>query len=40
MVMGLINYPELGGSIDKIEEELDYYSRYASTEISCKRLHH
>lgn len=27
MVIGLINYPELGRSIDKIEEELDYFSR-------------
>ena len=27
MVIGLINYPELGRSVDKIEEELDYFSR-------------
>lgn len=27
MIMGLINYPELGEAADKIEEELDYFSR-------------
>eukprot|EP01038_Epipyxis_sp_PR26KG_P004766 gene4766-6686_t len=27
MVMGLINYPELGEMADKIEEELDYFTR-------------
>jgi hypothetical protein len=29
MVMGLINYPELGDTSEKIEEELDYYRRLA-----------
>jgi hypothetical protein len=28
MIMGLINYPELGDSADKIEEELEYFSKF------------
>jgi len=27
MIMGLINYPELGATADSIEEELDYFAR-------------
>lgn len=27
MIMGLINYPELGEVADKIEEELEYFAR-------------
>lgn len=28
MIMGLINYPELGDTAEKIEEELEYFARY------------
>lgn len=28
MIMGLINYPELGATVDRIEEEMEYFARY------------
>lgn len=27
MIMGLINYPELGETAERIEEEMEYYAR-------------
>jgi hypothetical protein len=35
MIMGLINYPELGDTADKIEEELDYFSRLVICMLYC-----
>jgi hypothetical protein len=29
MIMGLINYPELGSTASKVDEELEYFARYS-----------